>query len=194
MAIHKSRVTTFGQFLPNGTTPTAQPAGPTMTASDPGSTFLTSLRLRTDVELYLKITGTGAANIDLSVFHETLVVVASIFFVAGHVTSVSTPLTTPDPGPSTFSLGDYVQWEYLYPTIDFVDTLTPQVALVTWRPKGGTIDTQSRRKVTGVNGIDVFMPWEIQDGSGLINTTTAGVTYNLGARFAQRLLFESDGS
>ena len=30
-------------------------------------------------------------------------------------------------------------------TIDFVDTLTPQTALITWRPKNGTIDTQMRR-------------------------------------------------
>lgn len=195
MAIHKLRTTTFGQFLPNGTTPTAQLAGPNLTASDPGSTFVTTLRLRTDVELYLKITGTGSANIDFSVFHETLIVVGSIMYVGGHITSVGAgPLTDPDPGPTTYSLGDYVQWEYLYPSIDFIDTLTPQSALITWRPKGGTIDTQARRRVNGVNDIDVFMPWEIQDGSGLINTTTSGVTYNLGARFAQRLLYESDGS
>lgn len=194
MAIHKLRTTTFGQFLPTGTTPKAQSTGPNLTASDPGSTFLTSLRLRTDVELYVRAVGTGSANIDLSFMHETIMVVASEFFVAGHITNSDTPLTTPDPGPTTFSLGDYVQYEYLYPTIDFVNVITPQVALVTWRPKGGTIDTQARRRVNGVNGIDVFMPWEIQDGSGLINTTTAGVTYSLGARFTQRLLYESDGS
>lgn len=195
MAIHKLRTTTFGQFLPNGTTPTAQLAGPNLTASDPGSTFVTTLRLRTDVELYLRITGTGSSLIDPAVFRETLIVVGSIMYVGGHITNVSAgPLTDPDPGPTTYSLGDYVQWEYLYPTIDFIDTVTPQSALITWRPKGGTIDTQARRRVNGVDGIDVFMPWEIQDGSGLINTTTSGVTYNLGARFAQRLLYESDGS
>lgn len=195
MAIHKLRTTTFGQFLPNGTTPTAQLAGPNLTASDPGSTFVTTLRLRTDVQLYVLITGSGSANINLSIFNEVLVVVGSIMYVSGHVTSVPTgPLTTPDPAPSTYSLGDYVQWDYLYPKIEYINTLTPQSALITYSPKTGTIDTQARRRFTGTGGIDVFMPWEIQDGTGLINTTTSGITYNLGARFAQRLLYESDGS
>jgi hypothetical protein len=63
--------------------------------------------------------------------------------------------------------------------------------LITWRPKDKTIDTQFRRVQTSSAGIDLFMPWEIQDGSGLINTTTGGVSYNLGARFAQSWLVET---
>lgn len=194
MAITKRSTSSFGQFLPNGTTGKAPTGNNTLTMSSAGSTFLTSLRLRTDIELYVLAVGSGSANIDLSVAYETLIAVGSIMYVAGHITASDTPLTTPDPGPSTYSLGNWVQWEYLYPTIDFINTLTPQIGLITWRPKNGTIDTQARRRVTGVNGIDLFMPWEIQDGSGLINTTTAGVTYNLGCRFSQRVWYESDGA
>jgi len=69
--------------------------------------------------------------------------------------------------------------------------LVPQTVLVTWRPRTGTIDTQARRRNDQIGGIDLWMPWEVQNGSGLIGTTDAnGNTYELGARFAQALFFE----
>lgn len=191
MAVTKHWARTYGQFLPNGSTPKLAYQNNTASTGGTGTTKNTSLRLRTDIELYVLCVGSGSANIDLSVFHETLVAVGAIEYVGGSQTTSQTPLTDADPGPITGSLGGWGQWEYLYPTVDFVNTLTPQVALITWRPKSGTIDTQFRREVAGVNGIDLWMPWEIQDGSGLINTTTSGVTYNLGARFAQAWLYES---
>lgn len=191
MTVTRNWLRTFGQFVPNGTTPTTADQNNVGTLSPTGAGSTTSLRCRTDIELYLKITGTGSANIDLTVFHETLIVVGVIASKSGGWTTSPTPLTDASPPSTLAELGDWGQWEYLYPTIDLIDTLTPQVALVTWRPKGGTIDTQFRRTVAAPDGIDLWLPWEIQDGSGLINTTTAGVTYNLGARFAQAYAFET---
>jgi hypothetical protein len=190
MAVTRKWVRTFGQFLPTGSTPLAANENNVATLEAIGAEDITTLRCRTDIELYLKIVGTGSANIALSVFHETLIVVGVIASKAAGWSVSPTPLTDAVPPPTLASLGDWGQWEYLYPTIDFVNVLTPQTALVTWRPKGGTIDTQFRRAVSHPDGIDLWMPWEIQDGSGLINTTTGGVSYFLGARFAQAYAYE----
>jgi hypothetical protein len=176
---------TFGQFLPTGTTPLAATTNNTMTAHSSGGVSYSSLRLRTDIELYI-VAGGGTAGVDLSFAYETLIVVGGFESVAGALAVSPTPLTTPNITPTTNGLGNWGQWDYLYPTIDFVDTLVPQLVVVTWRPKDKTIDTQFRRRSDQVAGIDLWMPWEIQDGSGLINTTDAhGNTYHLGARFAQ---------
>ena len=190
MAVTRKWFRGFGQFLPTGTTPTAANQNNTLSAESIGGVVTTSLRLRTDIELYVLCQGSGSANIDLSVFHETLIAVGSVIYQFGSVTTSDTPLTDANPPSELNRIGDWGQWEYLYPTIDFVDTLTPQTALITWRPKGGTIDTQFRRIQTNSSGLDLWMPWEIQDGSGLINTTTSGVQYFLGARFAQSWLSE----
>lgn len=190
MAVTKGWLRTFGQFLPNGSTPKTANANNVGTVSVLTGQAATTLRCRTDIELYLKITGTGSANIDLSVFHETLIAVGVIASKGGGWTTSPTPLTDPTPPSTLAELGDWGQWEYLYPTVDFVDTLTPQVALVTWRPKSGTIDTQFRRAAPLTTNIDLWLPWEIQDGSGLVNTTTSGVSYFLGARFAQAYAYE----
>jgi hypothetical protein len=181
---------TFGQFLPSGTTPKVASGNNTLTVTPGGPGTITSLRLRTDIEMYVLATGTGSANINLAAFFETIMVVGSIMYVGGSVASSYTPLTNQDALPTTGLLSGWGQWEYLYPSIDFVNTLTPQVALCTWRPKDKTIDTQFRRTNSTTAGIDLWMPWEIQDGSGLINTTTSGVTYNLGVRFAQSWVSE----
>lgn len=190
MAVIRKWHRSFGQFLPNGSTPTKAAQNNTLTVTPGGAAQITSLRLRTDIELYLSITQTGSTDISIQPFMETLVAVGSILYTGGDQTSSQTPLTDPDAPPITGSLGGWGQWEYLYPTVDFVNVIAPQVALITWRPKGGTIDTQFRRVGPGPTGIDLFMPWEIQDGSGLINTTTSGVQYFLGARFAQSWLSE----
>lgn len=191
MVVTRDWLRAYGQFLPNGSTPKTANANNTQSAESIGSNVTTSLRLRTDIELYVLAIGTGSANIDLSVAYETLIAVGSIIYQFGSVTTSDTPLTDANPPSELPRIGTWGQWEYLYPTIDFINVLTPQVALITWRPKAGTIDTQFRRIQTNASGLDLFMPWEIQDGSGLINTTTSGVSYNLGARFAQSWLVET---
>lgn len=190
MAVTRNWFRTFGQFIPNGSTPKTATGNNVGTIGGTGTQTCTTLRCRTDIELYVLCQGSGSANIDLSVFYETLIAVGVIASKGGGWTTSPTPLTDTSPPPTTASLGDWGQWEYLYPTIDFVNTLTPQIALVTWRPKNGTIDTQFRRAAPVTTNIDLWLPWEVQDGSGLINTTTSGVTYSLGARFAQAYAYE----
>ena len=190
MAVTKAFPKAYGQFLANGSTPKIAPQNNTMSAIPTGTQLVTSLRLRTDIEMYVLAVGTGSANINLAVAYETIMVVGAIGYESGKVTNSATPLSDTSPPPVTGSLGGWGQWEYLYPTVDFINIVTPQVALITWRPKDKTIDTQFRRAAPANNGIDLFMPWEIQDGSGLINTSTGGVTYNLGVRFAQSWLYE----
>lgn len=185
---HVTRV--HGQFLPALTTPLAPSGNNTLSASDGGiSNSYSTLRLRTDIELYV-IAGGGSSGVDLSFAHDVLIVVGGQMTEGGLATSSRTPLTDENFTPGTFELGDWVQWDYLYPDIQFVNTLVPQTVIVTWRPRGGTIDTQARRRYDSINGIDLWMPWEVQDGSGLIGTTDAhGNTYELGARFSQALFW-----
>lgn len=181
---------THGQFLPALTTPLAPSGNNTLQASDGGvSNSYSTLRLRTDIELYV-IAGGGTSGVDLSFAYETIIAVGGQLTQGGLATSSRTPLTDENFTPGTFELGDWVQWDYLYPDIQFVNTLVPQTVVVTWRPRAGTIDTQARRRYDSINGIDLWMPWEVQNGSGLIGTTDAnGNTYELGARFAQALFW-----
>lgn len=190
MTITKQWDRPYGQFLPTGTTPKTADQNNTATAVSGGISKYTTLRLRTDIELYV-IAGGGSTDVDLSFAYETLIAVGALATVGGSVTNSPTPLTDATLPSFIGSLGDWGQWEYLYPDIQFVNVNVPQLVVVTWRPRMGTIDTQFRRQSNTINGIDLWMPWEIQDGSGLINTTDAGGnTYYLGARFAQSWLFE----
>lgn len=191
MAVVRNVSRVHGQFLANGSTPTAPTTNNTLSAIGSGLNHVSSLRLRTDIELYVLAKGTGTANIDLSFAYESIMVVGNVIYLAASTTNSEIPLTNENLPANVNRFGDWGQWDYLYPSIDFVNTVTPQLAVVTWRPKGGTIDTQFRRTNSGTGGFDLFMPWEIQDGSGLINTSTGGVTYELGARFAQTWFWET---
>jgi hypothetical protein len=190
MTIRHSVTRTEGQFLPALTTPLAPTGNQTLTAGfGDGTPSYSTLRLRTDIELYV-IAGGGTSGVDLSFAHDTVIMVGGQMTEGGLATSSRIPITDANFTPGTFELGDWVQWDYLYPDIQFVNTLVPQTVLVTWRPRQGTIDTQARRRNDQIGGIDLWMPWEVQDGSGLIGTTDgSGNTYELGARFAQALFF-----
>lgn len=191
MTTTRSVTRTHGQFLPALTTPLAPSGNQTLTAGfGNGTPSYSTLRLRTDIELYV-IAGGGTSGVDLSFAFETIIAVGGQMTQGGLATSSRTPLTDENFTPGTFELGDWVQWDYLYPDIQFVNSLVPQTVIVTWRPRMGTIDTQARRRNDQAGGIDLWMPWEVQNGSGLIGTTDAnGNTYELGARFAQALFFE----
>lgn len=181
---------TFGQFLPTGTTPTTADMNNTMSNAVGGVSSYSSLFLRTDIELYV-LAGGGTTDVDLSFAHETLIVVGGILTVGSSVATSPTPLTDANISPFIGQLHGWGQWNYLTPTIDFVNVNIPQTVLVTWRPEGGTIATEFKRRSDTIAGMDLWMPWEIQDGSGLINTTDAGGnTYYLGARFAQSWFWE----
>lgn len=191
MTLRRAVSRTEGQFLPALTTPLAPATNNTLTAGfADGTPSYSTLRLRTDIELYV-IAGGGTSGVDLAFAYETVIMVGGQMTQGGLATSSRIPITDANFTPGTFELGDWVQWEYMYPTIDFVNTLVPQTVVVTWRPKNGTIDTQARRRNDQIGGIDLWLPWQVQDGSGLIGTTDAnGNTYELGVRFAQALFWE----
>ena len=188
MTVTRTWARTFGQFTPTGTTPVAPDFNETFVIPAVAGKSLSWLRTRTDIELYV-LAGGGTTDVNLSFAFETIAVLGTEMYpsTAGELIS-DTPLTNPTANPASTG---WAQWEYLYPDIQFVNVNVPQTVLVTWRPRGGTIDTQSRRAVGAGAGLDIWMPWELQDGSGLINTTDAGGnTYFLGARFAQQVLYE----
>ena len=190
MAITRTWFRTLGQFTPNGATPTSFNQGETFTIAGLPGKPQSILRVRTDIELYVRCTATMSNLIDSSIWEETVMIMGVEAYpsTAGELIS-STPISNPNANPA--ALHDWLQYEYLYPELMNIDFNAPEVATVVWRPRGGTVDTQSRRSVAAGVGIDVWLAWEIQDGAGLINGTHSGVTYNLGARFTQQVLTEA---
>lgn len=189
MVVQREWVRTTGQFLANGATPLSFNQGNTFNIPGVAGKPLTILSVVTDLELYIACGAAGMALIDSKVWQETVMVFGTELYpsTAGELIS-STPLTNTNSNPA--SLRDWAQWNRLYHEDIYIDLNAPAVATITYRPKEGTVRTDSRRSVAAGVGVDVWLAWEIQDGSGLINTTTAGVTYSLGARFNQQVLFE----
>lgn len=176
---------TLGQFLPNGSTSPAFNQGETFTVAGTAGKKTTWLRTRTDIELYIRCVATGSATISSAIWEETIAMVGVEMFpsTTGELIS-DLPISNLTPNPNSRG---WSQWEYLYPEVMNIDLNAPSVATVVFRPRGGTIDTQTRHEVPAGVGLDIWLAWEFQDGAGLINTTTSGVTYNLGARFAQAI-------
>lgn len=95
---------------------------------------------------------------------------------------------TPFTNPNANAPSDWGQWEYLQPTVLYQDLNSPQIQIVSWRTPT-PVDTQFRRLATTGNQANVWLPWEILDGSGLIGNTVSGVTYSVYARFSAQVLF-----
>lgn len=189
MAPQRLWARTNGQFVHNGATPLSFNAGNTFTLAGMAGKGLSVLGITTDIELYVACSATMTNLIDSNIWQETVMVMGVELYpsTAGNTIS-STPLLNPNSSPA--SLRDWGQWNYLYPELMNIDFNSPEVATVVWRAREGTIRTDTRRSVGAGVGIDVWLAWDVQDGAGLINTTTAGVTYNLGARFAQQVVYE----
>lgn len=189
MSVPRLWARTEGQFIHNGLTSKSFNAGNTFNLPGIAGKSLSVVGITTDLELYVACSAAGAALIDSNVWQETVMVMGVELYpsTAGELIS-STPLTNPNANPA--ALHDWGQWNYLYHEPIYIDLNSPQVATITWRAKEGTVRTDTRRKAAVGAGIDVWLAWEVQDGAGLINTTTAGVTYNLGARFAQQVTYE----
>lgn len=188
MVLQRQWARTNGQFIANGATSTSFNQGNTFNIPGVAGKNLTMLGITTDLELYVSCTAVGAALVDSRIWQEVVMVLGVELYpsTAGELIS-STPLLNPNANPA--ALKDWGQWNYMYHEPIYIDLNAPEVATITWRPKEGTVRTDTRRDVpTGV-GIDVWLAWDIQDGAGLINTTTAGVTYNLGARFTQQVVY-----
>lgn len=172
---------TFGQFPPSLPAPKRAAGNElfTLTAGD------TLVRALINLDLYVTMNG-ATGNIDFSAVFLTLPTVGLIVNEDVVVPpSSNTPQTDLNP---ILPWRDWSLWEHMYPTVDFVNVVSPQFALATWRFRTGIIDVQSPRKTPAGSAPSIWMPWEVQDGSGLINSTTAGVTYALGARFSAACL------
>lgn len=156
-------------FLHNGSTPTTQDSVKLFTNVAGEST----LRQRHHIQLSVVAGGAGA-GVDFGYWTECLVAVALWRNSGAIAPAVSpTPLTNINQSP------EYLQWEILVPTLQLLDTATPS-QVVTWGPKDGVIETFSHRKSELSLVTTTWLCWEILDPSGLINTTSAGITYNLG--------------
>ena len=137
------------------------------------------------MELGVVAQATGAAQIDQSFTNDSE-------FAYGLVMTdqIVSPTVSPTPFANPIANGpsDWGQWEYLQPITLYQDLNAPQIQITSWRTPT-PVDTQFRRLAgTGLSA-DIWMPWEILDGSGLIGTTTAGVTSSLYARFSAQILF-----
>lgn len=142
-------------------------------------------RLITNVELGVVAQATGAAQIDQTFTNFSEVAYGVVMTDQPLAPSVSpTPLTN----PNALAPSDWGQWEYLNPITLYQDLNAPQIQITSWRT-AAPVDTQFRRLATTGNQANIWLAWEILDGSGLIGTTTAGVTYSLYARFAVEILF-----
>lgn len=168
-----------GVELPNGSTPLAQNALKVATGPSPS----TLRRSRVDLELHVIAAGTGS-GVAAGFWSEVLIVAALWWNDAAVVPANSpTPLTTTNTSP------EYVFWDVLHPTVQYLDVATPTLG-VTWRPEQGTIESFAQRKAEATLHNTAWLCWEVLDGSGLINTTSGGITYNLGASYATNLLYE----
>lgn len=142
-------------------------------------------RAITTMELGVVAQAAGAAAID-----QTFVDFSEFAYGLVMTDQPLAPTVSPTPlsNPNANAPSDWGQWEYLQPTVLYLDLNAPQLEIVSWRTPV-PVDTQFRRLATTGNQANIWLPWEIIDGSGLIGTTTAGVTYSLYARFSCEILF-----
>lgn len=173
----------IGGVSPIGVTPLVEPNNNILAVAAGDSI----LRAITTVELGVVAKATGAAQIDTAFFTDSqfaygLIVTDQIIAPSVSPTPFTNPVITPKP--------DWAQWEYLQPNVLASDYVSPEVQVVAWR-SDTHVDTQFRYKSHVGNQVNIWLPWEIQDGSGLIGNTVAGVTYSVYARFWCNILFET---
>lgn len=173
------------QFLPDGTVPLAQSSVSVFNPAGGDSI----LRIRCTLEIICSIVSSTGNLIN---FQAETVVRAMMGVIA--YDTASPPLASFLPitnSTSTPGSSGWLQWEHMHPTVDFFKESDVETANITWRTDPITVDTQSRRRTTAGNVPSVWLAWELDDQSGLINTTTSGTTYALGARFSMAMLTES---
>lgn len=78
-------------------------------------------------------------------------------------------------------------WDTLSPNVQVNDTLTPSQTVV-WKYGTGVDQTFSRFTYETTLTGSLWVAWEIDDGSGVINTTIGGIAYNLGGWFSIAVL------
>lgn len=172
----------WGQFLPDGSVPLVQGGIDLFTITGGASL----LRARTTLELYVGIVSSSGSLINFQVAEVVTAAMGLIMYDSASPPAASaTPLTDfADPAGSS----GWLQWEYMRPTVTYFKESDVETAVVTYRCDPLTIDTQARRRTTVGNVPSVWLAWELDDQSGLINTVTSGTTYALGARYMQESL------
>lgn len=78
-------------------------------------------------------------------------------------------------------------WDALSPEVQVNDTLTPSQTIV-WKYDSDVDQTFSRFTYESLLNASFWLAWEIDDGSGVINSTIGGIAYNLGGWFAYAAL------
>jgi hypothetical protein len=171
----------FGVSPPGAGTPLVENAN-LLVHVPPGDS---TRRAITTMELGVVCQAAGAAAID-----HTFVDFSEFAYGLVMTDQPLTPSVSPTPltNPNALAPSDWGQWEYLQPTMLVQDLNAPELEIWSWRTPT-PVDTQFRRRAMTGSSADIWLPWEILDGSGLIGTTTAGVTYSLYARFSCEVLF-----
>ena len=148
-----------------------------------GPALSDTIRSRVSVFGYVTAQGAGP-GIRLQWWQDVIFQVALWWDNSAVVPATSpTPIATLDPSPN------YLFSNALEPRMDVFDIATPHEN-VSWRPPEGIIDVSAKRKTTNATPPTVWLAYEVFDNSGIINTTTAGVTYSLGLHAAIEQLWE----
>lgn len=169
-----------GTLLHNGSTPLAQN---NFKALEVDRTDFTLRRSRLDLELSVIGAGTGT-GVDAAFWSECLVAAALWWSSATTTPSVSSL-------PLSDITDEFVAWEKLYPTVNYLDATAAAIG-VTWKGALGTIESFGQRRNPITQNGSLWIAWEISDPNNIINNTVSGVTYNLGATLLSNCLITNN--
>jgi len=170
-----------GFFLSN----TGHPAPLTQNAEllNTGPVGSSLLRVRLDFRMYVSVEGSGGGFAE-HWWQDVLAQVGVWWDSSAAAPSTSpTPITNPDPTP------DWVINNTLYPHMDVYDVATPYEE-VSWTSSTGTIDVFSKRRASSTQVNTLWLAWELNDPSSLINTTSGAFFYGLGCWWWFNALYE----
>jgi len=178
-------LTAAGAELPSGATPLAQNA--LLLGTFTGGESI--VRIRAQIQLTVAFVGSAGNQVNFGVFNDTHAAAGLILF-----DTASPPATTPTPLSDPNGTGGqhgWAIWEPLYPSVAAFDPAAVETGVIHMNTGNLLVDSESKRKTTPGHTPSLWLAWEINDASGLINNSVGGVTYALGARWAVRWLVES---
>lgn len=137
----------------------------------------TAERQRLDIELSVVAGGSGSGVVE-GWWTEVIVSIGIWANTNAVVPALSpTPLSNADDGTR------WLLWDVMHAEVQVNDTLTPSQTIA-WKYSTGDDETRSRFTYETTLTGSLWVAWEIDDGSGVINTTIGGIAYNLGGWFA----------
>lgn len=137
----------------------------------------TSLRQRLQIELSVVAGGSGTGVVEG--WWTEVVVAVGLWPNANAVV----PATSPTPLTNINDGTRWLLWDALSPEVQVNDIATPSQTVV-WKYDSDVDETFSRITYEDPLLPSFWLAWEIDDGSGVINTTIGGIAYNLGGWFA----------